>query len=57
MRPNAGGATTTKTVVEADDFAREKVQKLGKQVQGGPLPVISGVITPISRLITPVTRL
>ena len=26
-------------------------------IQGGPLPVISGVITPISRVITPVTYL
>ena len=38
-------------------FVTKEVVKLLKNLQGGPLQVINGVVTSLSRVITPVTYL
>ena len=41
--------------INDDDLSRQIKNDFSPQVmQGGPLPVLNGVITPVSRIITPV---
>ena len=55
---NIGQIGSWKAQVQAGFFMfKTNLRKTNHHLQGGPLSVINGIITPISRVITPVTHL
>ena len=52
-----GATVSWKFIIPVGDVGPRSIDEIILMVQGGPLPVISGVITPISMVITPVTHL